>query len=191
MAAARPARVAPRIMSVCSHASALFGWPHGSAGNSIPTGPARGCSPCTCSSSPCQRVAHAGRACFTPPGQAARTGAVGGVGRAGIAPAFLPYLYISNACFGLVGTVMFGLTNAVSHATANGTGCSSTSTSARPTSRRIFVGRGAGPGGWRGPMGGVLNDGHRCWLLLFSAHAGRRRSRGHRGPLGLAGRTSS
>jgi len=26
---------------------------------------------------------------------------------------FLPYLYISNACFGLVGTVMFGLSNAV------------------------------------------------------------------------------
>jgi ABC-2 type transport system permease protein len=26
---------------------------------------------------------------------------------------FLPYLYVSNACFGLVGTVMFGLSNAV------------------------------------------------------------------------------
>jgi ABC-2 type transport system permease protein len=33
---------------------------------------------------------------------------------AGKVPAeFLPYLYVSNACFGLVGTVMFGLSNAV------------------------------------------------------------------------------
>lgn len=38
----------------------------------------------------------------------------GGVrGGAGLPPAFLPYLYISNACFGLLGTVMFGLSYAV------------------------------------------------------------------------------
>jgi ABC-2 type transport system permease protein len=47
--------------------------------------------------------------------QAARAGAVAaaGVGRAGIAPEFLPYMYVSNACYGLVGTVMFGLSYAV------------------------------------------------------------------------------
>ena len=45
--------------------------------------------------------------------QAARAGAVGGIGRAGIAPEFLPYMYVSNACYGLVGTVMFGLSYAV------------------------------------------------------------------------------
>jgi ABC-2 type transport system permease protein len=44
--------------------------------------------------------------------QAARGGAIGG-GRAGIAPEFLPYMYVSNACYGLVGTVMFGLSYAV------------------------------------------------------------------------------
>src|SRR5437660_12024248 len=36
--------------------------------------------------------------------QAARAGAVPGIGRAGIAPEFLPYMYVSNACYGLVGT---------------------------------------------------------------------------------------
>ena len=41
--------------------------------------------------------------------QAARAGAVGGIGRAGIAPEFLPYMYVSNACYGLVGTVMIFL----------------------------------------------------------------------------------
>ena len=45
--------------------------------------------------------------------QAARAGAVPGIGRAGIAPEFLPYMYVSNACYGLVGTVMFGLSYAV------------------------------------------------------------------------------
>jgi ABC-2 type transport system permease protein len=45
--------------------------------------------------------------------QAARGGALGGIGRAGIAPEFLPYMYVSNACYGLVGTVMFGLSYAV------------------------------------------------------------------------------
>ena len=32
---------------------------------------------------------------------------------AGIAPQFLPYMYVSSACYGLVGTVMFGLSYAV------------------------------------------------------------------------------
>src|SRR5438132_6426737 len=50
---------------------------------------------------------------FTAADQAARAGAVSGVGRAGIAPEFLPYMYVSNACYGLVGTVMFGLSYAV------------------------------------------------------------------------------
>jgi ABC-2 type transport system permease protein len=45
--------------------------------------------------------------------QAARAGAVPAVGRAGIAPEFLPYMYVSNACYGLVGSVMFGLSYAV------------------------------------------------------------------------------
>src|SRR5258707_11899246 len=40
--------------------------------------------------------------------QAARGGGLGGGGRAGIPQAFLPYMYVSNACYGLVGTVMFG-----------------------------------------------------------------------------------
>ncbi len=44
---------------------------------------------------------------------AARTGAVGVSGRAGIAMGFLPFMYVSNACYGLVGTVMFGLSYAV------------------------------------------------------------------------------
>src|SRR5437763_10690609 len=39
--------------------------------------------------------------------------AAGGLRRPGLAPEFLPYLYISNACFGLIGTVMFGLSYAV------------------------------------------------------------------------------
>ena len=45
--------------------------------------------------------------------QAAKGGAVPVVGRAGIAPEFLPYMYVSNACYGLVGSVMFGLSYAV------------------------------------------------------------------------------
>jgi ABC-2 type transport system permease protein len=45
--------------------------------------------------------------------QAAKAGAVPAVGRAGIAPEFLPYMYVSNACYGLVGSVMFGLSYAV------------------------------------------------------------------------------
>jgi ABC-2 type transport system permease protein len=45
--------------------------------------------------------------------QAARAGAVGAVGRTGLAPEFLPYMYVSNACYGLVGSVMFGLSYAV------------------------------------------------------------------------------
>jgi len=44
---------------------------------------------------------------------AAQSGAVGVSGRAGIAPGFLPFMYVSNACYGLVGTVMFGLSYAV------------------------------------------------------------------------------
>ncbi len=36
-----------------------------------------------------------------------------GIGRARISPQFLPYMYVSNACYGLVGTVMFGLSYAV------------------------------------------------------------------------------
>ncbi len=43
---------------------------------------------------------------------AANAAAVG-VGRTGIPPQFLPYMYVSNACYGLVGTVMFGLSYAV------------------------------------------------------------------------------
>jgi ABC-2 type transport system permease protein len=45
--------------------------------------------------------------------KAAQDGLIGGVGRGGIAPEFLPFMYVSNACYGLVGTVMFGLSYAV------------------------------------------------------------------------------
>lgn len=44
---------------------------------------------------------------------AARSGAAPAIGRGGIAPEFLPFMYVSNACYGLVGTVMFGLSYAV------------------------------------------------------------------------------
>jgi len=44
---------------------------------------------------------------------AAQTGAIGPGRTGGIDPAFLPYMYVSNACYGLVGTVMFGLSYAV------------------------------------------------------------------------------
>jgi ABC-2 type transport system permease protein len=45
--------------------------------------------------------------------EALRAGVAPALGRAGIAPAFLPYMYVSNACYGLVGSVMFGLSYAV------------------------------------------------------------------------------
>jgi ABC-2 type transport system permease protein len=45
--------------------------------------------------------------------RAAQAGALPLVGRAGIDRAFLPYMYVSNACYGLVGSVMFGLSYAV------------------------------------------------------------------------------
>src|SRR6478735_827588 len=44
---------------------------------------------------------------------AAKAGAVPAIGRAGIAPEFLPYMYVSNACYSLVGLIMFGLSYAV------------------------------------------------------------------------------
>jgi len=39
--------------------------------------------------------------------------AVQGMGQAGLRTEFLPYIYISNACYGLVGTVMFGMSYVV------------------------------------------------------------------------------
>jgi ABC-2 type transport system permease protein len=45
--------------------------------------------------------------------QAAKAGVIGTGRAAGIAPEFLPYMYVSNACYGLVGSVMFGLSYAV------------------------------------------------------------------------------
>ncbi|HEY1187755.1 MAG TPA: ABC transporter permease, partial [Gemmata sp.] len=42
----------------------------------------------------------------------AASAATGGVGRR-VPVEFLPYMYVSNACYGLVGTVMFGLSYAV------------------------------------------------------------------------------
>lgn len=44
---------------------------------------------------------------------AAAKAGTGGVSRGGLPPAFLPYMYVSNACYGLVGLVMFGLSYAV------------------------------------------------------------------------------
>lgn len=44
---------------------------------------------------------------------AVRAGAAAGGRAAGLQPEFLPYMYVSNACYGLVGMVMFGLSYAV------------------------------------------------------------------------------
>jgi ABC-2 type transport system permease protein len=43
----------------------------------------------------------------------AANAAVTATGRGGIPPELLPFVYVSNACFGLVGTVMFGMSNVV------------------------------------------------------------------------------
>lgn len=45
--------------------------------------------------------------------QAMKAGAVPAAGRAGLGPEFLAYMYVSNACYGFVGSIMFGLSYAV------------------------------------------------------------------------------
>jgi len=43
----------------------------------------------------------------------AANAAVVATGRSGVPPELLPFVYVSNACFGLVGAVMFGMSNVV------------------------------------------------------------------------------
>jgi len=95
---------------------------------------------------------------------AAQAGAVGRVGRAGISPQFLPYMYISNACYGLVGTVMFGLSYAVVRDREHYRMLKYVYIS--PANfQTYFLGRGAA-GGLEGTVGGVLTV---CvGLFLFS-----------------------
>src|SRR3954463_4699803 len=96
--------------------------------------------------------------------QAARAGAVPGIGRAGIAPEFLPYLYVSNACYGLVGTVMFGLSYAVVRDREHYRMLKYVYIS--PVQfQTYFLGRGAARG-LEGTIGGVLNIA--VGLFLFS-----------------------
>lgn len=87
--------------------------------------------------------------------QAARAGAIGSVGRAGIAPEFLPYMYVSNACYGLVGTVMFGLSYAVVRDREHYRMLKYIYISPAHF-QTYFLGRGAARGA-EGTIGGVLN----------------------------------
>ncbi len=96
--------------------------------------------------------------------QAVRAGAVPGVGRAGIAPEFLPYMYVSNACYGLVGTVMFGLSYAVVRDREHYRMLKYVYIS--PASfQTYFLGRGAARGA-EGTVGGLLNI--TVGLILFA-----------------------
>lgn len=96
--------------------------------------------------------------------QAARAGAVPGIGRAGIAPEFLPYMYVSNACYGLVGTVMFGLSYAVVRDREHYRMLKYVYISPAHF-QTYFLGRGAARG-LEGTIGGVLNI--TVGLLLFA-----------------------
>jgi ABC-2 type transport system permease protein len=87
--------------------------------------------------------------------QAAKAGAVPAIGRAGIAPEFLPYMYVSNACYGLVGSVMFGLSYAVVRDREHYRMLKYIYIS--PANfQSYFLGRGAARGA-EGILGGVLN----------------------------------
>jgi ABC-2 type transport system permease protein len=96
--------------------------------------------------------------------QAARAGAVPGIGRAGIAPEFLPYMYVSNACYGLVGTVMFGLSYAVVRDREHYRMMKYVYISPAHF-QTYFLGRGAARGA-EGTIGGVLNI--TVGLILFA-----------------------
>src|SRR5688500_5002008 len=96
--------------------------------------------------------------------QAARAGAVPGVGRAGIAPEFLPYMYVSNACYGLVGTGMFGLSYAVVRDREHYRMLKYIYISPAHF-QTYFLGRGAARGA-EGTVGGLLNIA--VGLLLFA-----------------------
>jgi ABC-2 type transport system permease protein len=96
--------------------------------------------------------------------QAARAGAVPGIGRAGIAPEFLPYMYVSNACYGLVGTVMFGLSYAVVRDREHYRMMKYVYISPAHF-QTYFLGRGAARGA-EGTVGGVLNI--TVGLILFA-----------------------
>jgi ABC-2 type transport system permease protein len=96
--------------------------------------------------------------------QAAKAGALGAIGRAGIAPEFLPYMYVSNACYGLVGTVMFGLSYAVVRDREHYRMLKYIYIS--PANfQTYFLGRGAARG-LEGTVGGVLNIS--VGLVLFA-----------------------
>jgi ABC-2 type transport system permease protein len=96
--------------------------------------------------------------------QAAKGGAVPAVGRAGIAPEFLPYMYVSNACYGLVGSVMFGLSYAVVRDREHYRMLKYIYISPAHF-QTYFLGRGAARGA-EGILGGVLNI--IVGLILFS-----------------------
>jgi ABC-2 type transport system permease protein len=84
---------------------------------------------------------------------------------AGRVPAeFLPYLYVSNACYGLVGTVMFGLSYAVVRDREHYRMLKYVYISPAHF-QTYFLGRGAARG-LEGTIGGVLNIG--VGLFLFS-----------------------
>lgn len=87
--------------------------------------------------------------------QAAKAGAVPTIGRAGIAPEFLPYMYVSNACYGLVGSVMFGLSYAVVRDREHYRMLKYIYISPAHF-QTYFLGRGAARGA-EGMLGGVLN----------------------------------
>jgi ABC-2 type transport system permease protein len=81
-----------------------------------------------------------------------------------VPPEFLPYLYVSNACYGLVGTVMFGLSYAVVRDREHYRMLKYIYISPGRF-QTYFLGRGAARG-LEGTVGGVLNIG--VGLFLFA-----------------------
>jgi ABC-2 type transport system permease protein len=86
------------------------------------------------------------------------------VGSTRVPAEFMPYLYISNACYGLVGTVMFGLSYAVVRDREHYRMLKYVYISPAQF-QTYFLGRGAARG-LEGTVGGVLNIG--VGLFLFS-----------------------
>lgn len=87
--------------------------------------------------------------------QAAKADSLPAIGRAGLAPEFLPYMYVSNACYGLVGSVMFGLSYAVVRDREHYRMMKYIYISPAHF-QTYFLGRGAARGA-EGSLGGVLN----------------------------------
>ncbi len=86
------------------------------------------------------------------------------VGGARVPAEFMPYLYVSNACYGLVGTIMFGLSYAVVRDREHYRMLKYVYISPAHF-QTYFLGRGAARG-LEGTVGGVLNIG--VGLFLFS-----------------------